>query len=96
VFTLLTMDNLAVALGGLGRGEEALHLQDSALDALRSQLGPGHPFALLVERHRAASLKRFDAPRWRDVDVVDLIARHESTLGPDHPDTMDARSLLEQ
>ena len=92
--TLLTMDNLAVALAGLNRFEEALALHHDALSALADQLGPNHPFVLIIERHRMSTLLR-GAPEQLEPDAVtNLIRRHEQALGPDHPDTEKARSLL--
>jgi serine/threonine protein kinase len=95
VFTLLTMDNLAVALGGLERGDEALRLHERAYDELQGQLGTAHPFTLLAGRHRAAALRSFSAEGLDAAEAAELLRLHEDALGAEHPDTLDARRLLE-
>jgi len=92
--TLISMDNLAVALSGLGRGSEALELHDQALAVLADQLGTEHPYALMIERHRMATLQSFAPDRIEANAIEALIERHEQALGTEHFDTEKARLLL--
>ena len=94
VFTLLTRDNLAVALGGLGQGAEALVLHERAHGGLEEQLGAEHPFTLLAGRHHLAAMRRFSPETLSPQAVDELLDRHVSVLGEDHPDTLEARALL--
>jgi len=94
--SLLAKDNLAVALAGLGRLDEALALHDEAYAGLLDQRGTSHPHTLLVERHRIATLLDGAPDRIEPGAIEDLVLRYEETLGPEHPDTAKARSLLDR
>ncbi|MEM1081094.1 MAG: tetratricopeptide repeat protein, partial [Pseudomonadota bacterium] len=94
LLTLISMDNLAVALSGLGRGREAMELHDRALAVLTDQLSTEHPNALMIERHRMATLQNFAPERIEAGAIESLIQRHEQALGDEHFDTEKARALL--
>ena len=93
-FSFLSMDNMAVALAGLGDSDQALDLHERAVSGLAEHVGPDHPFTLLAERNQLASLQRLSPDPISQNRIQMLIQRHEITLGADHPDTEKARALM--
>lgn len=79
--TLVSRNNLSVALGNVGRHDEALALHEDTLARREQILGPDHPDALVSRSNLAAAdrgLGRRRASR----------ARLEKTRDPHPPDTL--------
>jgi hypothetical protein len=56
-FTLLSIQSLAMVLAGTGQDAAAMELHERAYRVLDEQLGPQHPFSLLVARNRLSVLR---------------------------------------
>src|SRR5262245_27868664 len=83
---LATVSNLAASYLALGRGDDALRLNEETLDLRKRSLGPDHPDTLMSMHNLAAcrlSLGRHaDALRLNE----ETLALRTARLGPDHPD----------
>jgi tetratricopeptide (TPR) repeat protein len=101
--TLTSRSNLAISYSDSGRAREALELREQVLADRERLLGPDHPDTLtsrsnLADSYRAAGLADSDRAAGRMDEAVALdegvLADRERVLGPDHPDTVRARSSL--
>ena len=96
--TLQSVSNLAVALHDRGDLSEALALQRRALEARERLLGPQHP-STRKSLQRLGSLLGAMIGEEALCDFVielccELVAGRIRTLGPRHPDTLAAKSVL--
>lgn len=86
--TLSTLNNLATSYRSMGRGQEALELDEAVAERRQAILGPEHPDTLKSLHNLAnsyAALNRHEDALRLDRTVYE---RRRATLGPDHPDTL--------
>ncbi|MEV5600461.1 tetratricopeptide repeat protein [Streptomyces sp. NPDC052299] len=86
--TLAARQQMAYALGRLGRHTEAHELHTAVLVSRERALGPDHPDTLRCRHNLAFSLSRLG--RLEDAYHLarDVAAARARVLGPDHPDTL--------
>ena len=85
--TLASMNNMALALGDLGRSAEAEKLHVRVLEIERRVLGPEHPNTLQSMHNLAMAMRvqgRSAEAEQRNREVLQIRPR---VLGPQHPDT---------
>ncbi|MFH8453898.1 tetratricopeptide repeat protein [Streptomyces fungicidicus] len=91
---LPSRNNLAVALAGLARYQEAADLFRRVLTDRERTLGPDHPDTLTSLNNLAAALVGLG----RYQEAIGLhrraLADRERTLGPDHPHTLRSQENL--
>jgi hypothetical protein len=92
--TLGSMNNLAVALGDLGRHADAEALHREAFDTRRRVLGAEHPDTLTSMNHLAGLLQ--DLGRHADAETLHRKAldTRRRVLGVEHPDTLRSMNNL--
>ncbi len=87
-YTLLTLNNLAMAYRNAGKFPEAVTLLERVGDASIAKLGPGHPNTLYTLQSLAAAYSGVG----RLPEAIALLERVRDAQiakrGPDHPDTL--------
>ncbi|MFJ3861498.1 tetratricopeptide repeat protein [Streptomyces sp. NPDC090085] len=92
--TLISRNNLALALQDVGRLQEAADLHQQVLTTSERTLGPEHPDTLTSRNNLANTLSALG----RHQEAADLhqqtLTTRERTLGPEHPHTLTSRNNL--
>ncbi|OKI93231.1 serine/threonine protein kinase [Streptomyces sp. CB01249] len=86
--TLAARQQMAYALGRLGRHTEAHELHTSVLASRERAMGPDHPDTLRCRHNLAFSLSRLGRLEEAYRMARDVAAARARVLGADHPDTL--------
>ncbi|PZT73479.1 MULTISPECIES: serine/threonine-protein kinase [unclassified Streptomyces] len=86
--TLIARQQMAYALGRLGRHAEAHELHSAVLASRERASGPDHPDTLRCRHNLAFSLSRLGRLEDSYRMAHDVAGARARVLGPDHPDTL--------
>jgi serine/threonine protein kinase len=87
-YTLLSINNLAVAYFGAGRLDEAIPLYEQTLAARRKKLGADHPDTLDSMNNLAIAYRKVGRLDQALPLYEQTLAARQKQLGPGHPDTL--------
>jgi eukaryotic-like serine/threonine-protein kinase len=92
--TLVSRENVAVALHRRGRYAEAEREYGFVLDARTSMLGGEHPLTLIPRYNRAVALEQLGRPGEAEAEHSIVLEIRSRVLGPDHRHTNFSRAAL--
>jgi tetratricopeptide (TPR) repeat protein len=92
--TLLCMLSISMALGYLGKFEEALEWNEKAIRGLTINPGAEHPNTLVAQSHLAKILSMLSRLDEAEATIRSVIATREKILGPGHGNTLKSRGRL--